>query len=729
MLYTTVALSYSAANIILAVMILIRYRQALLSKFYAFCVGCLVVIAFCTWLLPQVSDPALRTVLRSGAVFLYAVFPFFFIHFVVIFVRRYEILRSRLVIFAIYFTGLFSYAMILMKLIPEPILPDGSVAETGYIFFLTWMTIFFTIGIAMLYEIARGFYEKVGRTNILLAAFIVLLLLLPGPFTQTLFFDILKVGSAGYYLSSLVAVAMAVYFIFRHKIIVNTFYDSLKSALSVINDVIITTNEEFQIEMVTGGVGSLLGYADGALHGKPLLNYISPANRVMAFRDGVMAKRIRGSVFDIDFLKRDGTTVPMNFSFVPMMVDAQVTGFVGVGRDMTEQRKIEEQLRERDKLESLGTLAAGIAHDFNNILQILLMNNSMPGDENGHIDADQLRKRGEVNRSAIERGKALVRQVLTFARKTTANFRPLQLNDVVADCVKMMATTFPKTIRIHTQPGSGLPHVLADENQVSQVIMNLTLNARDAMPGGGEITIVTGIESGSVLVDRYPDARRTDYVRLTVTDNGAGMDGETLKKIFEPFFTTKGRGKGTGLGLAVVYGIVGSHQGFIETRSTPGKGTTVDIFMPVTVEREAAGEEPEHPPTESRALRGTVLIVEDEEMILESVTDVLQRAGYVCLKARDGLEGLETWKNNRDRIQVVLLDIDLPKMGGWDVLRRMRDIDEGSRVILCSGYFDPGVRNMSDGKRVNEYLAKPYSEKEVLESVERVLNLRTAIVQ
>jgi len=722
MLYSVVALSYSVANIVLAIMVLVKYRQALLSKFYTFCVGSLVLIALFTEISPVVQNPTLRTIFRSGAVFLYAVFPFFFIHFVVIFVRRYEILRSRTVVFAIYFTGLFSYAMILMKLIPEPILPDGSVAETGYIFFLTWMTIFFTIGIAMLYEIARGFYEKVGRTNLLLAAFIVLLLMLPGPFTQTLFFDILKVGSAGYYLSSLIAVAVAVYFIFRHKIIVNTFYDSLKSALSVINDVIITTNEEFRIELATGGVNSLLGYGDGDLHGKPLLNYVSPADRVMTFRDGVLNGRIHGKVFDLDFLCRDGSAVPMNISFMPMTVDSQVTGYVGVGRDMTEQKKIEQQLRERDKLESLGTLAAGIAHDFNNILQILLMNNSAPGGRDG--DPARLKKSREVDRSAIDRGKALVRQVLTFARKTPPDVHPVPLNALVGDCVQMMVTTFPKTVLVRSDLRRDIPQVLADENQLSQVIMNLALNARDAMPGGGEITISTGIESGPALAERHPEAKAAEYVRLSVSDSGTGMDEETLKKIFEPFFTTKGRGKGTGLGLAVVYGIVASHQGFIDTRSVPSEGTKVDIFFPAVADRGTTVRHAAAVTPVARTVKGTVLIIEDEEMILESVSELLTDEGYQCLSARDGLEGLNVWKENRGRIQVVLLDIDLPKMGGWDVLRRMRDIDEEARVVLCSGYFDPETRNLSDGKRVIEYLAKPYSGKEVLESISRVMKLR-----
>jgi len=347
------------------------------------------------------------------------------------------------------------------------------------------------------------------------------------------------------------------------------------------------------------------------------------------------------------------------------------------------------------------------------------MNNSVPGA--GAPGADRLRKCREIDRSAIDRGKALVRQILTFARKTPATFRPLQLNHLVTECAKMMTRTFPKTIFIRTDLRGDIPNVYADENQLSQVIMNLTLNARDAMPGGGEISLATGIESGTTLAERCVDARPVDYIRLSVTDTGAGMDEETLKKIFVPFFTTKGRGKGTGLGLAVVYGIVGSHQGYIETRSAPGRGTTMDVYIPATAEREISVGPAVSAGTGGRAIRGKVLIVEDEEMIVASVSEVLREAGYVCLAARDGVEGLESWKKNREGINVVLLDIDLPRMGGWDVLRKIREVDGETKVILCGGYLDPEIKNTPDGRLVNEYLAKPYSGTEVLESISRVL--------
>jgi PAS domain S-box-containing protein len=716
MLYTIVALSYSAANIVLAVMILVKYRQTLLSRFYVFCVGCLLAMAVCGWYLPQAEGYFLKTALRSAGVFLYSVFPFFFIHFVVIFVRRYEILRSKHVVAAIYITGLFGYTMILLGLIPEPINVDGSSTESGLVFFVTWMTIFFTIGIAMLYEIARGFYEKVGRTNILLVSFILLLLLLPGPFTETLFYGILGVGSAGYYLSSVIAVAVAVYFIFRHKIVVNTFYDSLKAALSVINDVILTTNEELRIEMVTGGVTTLLGYGENDLQGTLVSQYLTPSGSLVEYRDSVIGGKTREGVFDVEFLRKDGGRVAMNFSFMPMKVNDQVTGFVGVGRDITERRRMEEKLRERDRLEGLGTLAAGVAHDFNNILQVLLMNNTGPVPD----DREARGRRDEINRSAIDRGKNLVRQILTFARKTPVKFHGVDLNNLVNENAKMFSNTFPKTVLIRTDLREGIPPVLADETQLAQILLNLCVNARDAMPGGGEIRISTGSVEGDSLAERFPDARPGAYVSLTVRDTGSGMPEEVRKRIFEPFFTTKGRGKGTGLGLAVVYGIIGTHKGLIDVQSRQGAGTTFEVYLPASTGRVDDGESVSAPAPARQTIRRTILVVEDEEMILSAVMLLLREQGYDCIPARDGAEALAHWEKYAERISAILLDVDLPKVSGWEVMTRVRNSNLNVKIILCSGFLEPEKKSAISDGGADDYIGKPYEIQEVLMALDRV---------
>ena len=615
--------------------------------------------------------------------------------------------------------------MILLGLIPEPINPDGTAAESGLIFFVTWMTIFFTIGIAMLYEIARGFYEKVGRTNLLLASFILLLLALPGPFSETLFFDILRIGSTGYYVSSIVAVAVAVYFIFRHKIIVNTFYDSLKVALSVINDVIITTDENFVVETATGGVTNLLGYGENELRGRHLADLLDPPARITEYRNSVAGGKPREGLFDLEFLRKDGARVAMNFSFMPMKVNDQVTGFVGIGRDISERKRLEERLRERDRLEGLGTLAAGVAHDFNNILQVILMNNTLDASSDPAARA----RRDGINRSAIDRGKNLVRQILTFARKAPVRFHAVDLNALVRDGARMFGNTFPKTITVETDLREGLPHVTADETQLSQILLNLCVNSRDAMPSGGRISIATGTADGEEIASRFADARPGPYVTLRVSDTGTGMSEEVRKRIFEPFYTTKERGKGTGLGLAVVYGIVGSHGGFIDVVSRPGEGTSFEVFLPASGARAAAAEGAAAPAARTAEVRRTLLVAEDEELILTPVMILLQQQGYDCIPARDGADALAQWERNRNRISAILLDIDLPKVNGWEVMTQIRNEDRDVKIVLCSGFLDPGRKAASADGGANDYLGKPYDAGEILTVLDRLFAREPAPVR
>ncbi len=284
----------------------------------------------------------------------------------------------------------------------------------------------------------------------------------------------------------------------------------------------------------------------------------------------------------------------------------------------------------------------------------------------------------------------------------------------------MLSNTFPKTVSIRADLRDGIPPVEADDTQLTQIVFNLCVNARDAMENGGQITIGTGMAEGSELAERFQDVRPVPYVRLSVTDTGSGMTEEVRKRIFEPFYTTKGRGKGTGLGLAVVYGIIGTHGGFIDVKSRPGSGTTFELFLPAsdgTVRTAAPLREstPVH-----QAVRRTIMIVEDEEMILSAVMLLLREKGYDCIPAKDGAVALEQWEKYHERISAILLDVDLPKINGWDVMLRVRNTDPDVKIILCSGFLDPELKTaMADGG-ANDFLGKPYEIQEVLTSLDRV---------
>ncbi len=329
-------------------------------------------------------------------------------------------------------------------------------------------------------------------------------------------------------------------------------------------------------------------------------------------------------------------------------------------------------------------------------------------------------RRDEINKSAIERGKNLVRQILTFARKTPIKFHSVDLNALVRECDKMLSNTFQKTVSIRCELADSLPAVNADDTQLTQIVFNLCVNARDAMPNGGQITISTGLAEGSSLSERFQEVQPVRYLRLSVSDTGSGMSEEVRKRIFEPFYTTKGRGKGTGLGLAVVYGIIGAHGGFIDVKSRPGSGTTFEIFLPASdgITRSAAPVREVSP--QRGAVRRTILIVEDEELILSAVMILLREKGYDCIPAKDGAVALEQWEKYRERISAILLDVDLPKINGWDVLLRIRNTDPDVRIILCSGFLDPELKSaMADGG-ANDFIGKPYEIQEVLTSLDRV---------
>ena len=384
------------------------------------------------------------------------------------------------------------------------------------------------------------------------------------------------------------------------------------------------------------------------------------------------------------------------------------------------RRHLERQLVQAQKFESLGTLASGIAHDFNNILAIVMGHSSLLAERaSGRED---IFPSVSAIKNAAERGAALVRQLLTIARKTESVFGSIQLNEVILDIVRLMRETFPKSITVSTELREDLPRVFADITQLHQVLINLCINARDAMPRGGQLTIRTRAVDRQELRARYPTAEAQEYVCVCITDTGIGMDENTLQRAFDPFFTTKGPGKGTGLGLALAYSIIENHQGMIGLTSEVGKGTSVLIHLPV---EEKAPQT--HAPASGRAtavLGGTetVLVIEDEEMLLDLATTILVAKGYRVISARDGEEGVAAFARNKDTIAVVMADLGLPKLGGEEVFVRIRAIDPRAKVILASGLLTS--ETLSDLRRLGvKYLFnKPYAPDEMLQLIRNVID-------
>jgi two-component system cell cycle sensor histidine kinase/response regulator CckA len=973
MAYLYVSVGYSIVNIFLAFVVFAKSWRNLLSQFYAFCVSCLVGLGVIAYLLSHPQPGLPLRVLEQASAFLFAVFPFFFLHFMLIFVRRYEILSSKVVIVAIYFAALFGYLVVLLGYIPNPFLDIHAAASNGYTYYITWMSILFAIGIALLYSLVGGFGERGIKKNALFASLALVMLLLPTPFTLTVFSKLSDKSSHLYFAASTVSLAVLVYIVFRHRLTINTPYQAMKSALAAMNDILFKTNTHFEIEMVQGAVLPLLGYEDIELVGHSIKEFIPHDGLLEKYRKYVFSNKMKEAFFDAEVACKNGSRLPMEISFTPVWTNEEITGFVGVGRniserrraeralhdsearyrslfennpnpmwvyevatmtilvmndaaitqygytrqeflklvmtdiltpecipmlpkpgnvetlmsttgwkhrkkdgsvmdveltshaldfggrparlvlindvterlraeeslraseekyrrffeddltgdavtrpdgslvscnpaflrifgfgseeqalrnniadlypspgayraflrlvrerrkleyfeaelvrldgaavhvvqnvigtfdnagelveiksytfDNTERKKLEEQLRQAQKMENLGTLAGGIAHDFNNILAIILANASLlknikqyPGKFETSVDTIH---------KAVERASGMVRQLMTFARKTEVLFETVELNRAVNDLVGMLESTFPKTITVEVSLEDNLPTIIADPNQIHQVLLNLCVNARDAIsPRGqvevekGTITIVTKTVDGDTVRFRYPEAVAERYIIVTVSDTGVGMNEATRQRIFEPFFTTKDPGKGTGLGLAVVYGVVRSHRGFVDVESKLGQGTTFMLYFPVQISELMSTEEGNAGEEESYAGSETILLVEDEELLLDSLKVLLEGKGYQVLTAKDGEQAVEMYARHQDQIAFVLSDMGIPKISGWEAFQRMKKINPRVRVIFGSGHIDPNFRVKMLQAGAIDFLQKPYIPAEVLKRIREVL--------
>ena len=389
------------------------------------------------------------------------------------------------------------------------------------------------------------------------------------------------------------------------------------------------------------------------------------------------------------------------------------------------EMQLEETQRkmiQTEKLSALGQLAGGVAHDFNNLLQAILgyaqlTSRSLDPESQAARDLEQIRK-------ATERAAALTSQLLAFGRRQVLKPLNLDLNRVIDDVMKMLRHIIGEHIQIRlVQQSKGIVH--ADPQQIGQVLVNLCLNARDAMPDGGIITIETNdIELKGTMREKHPWVEPGRYVLLSVTDEGCGMDGETLPRVFEPFFTTKETGKGTGLGLSTVHGIVHQHHGVVDVNSKPGEGSTFNVFLPA-VESASA----DLPMEIEEGIRGgteTILVAEDEEIVRTLMVRVLEEAGYRVLSASDGEEAVETFKANPGNVRLVLLDAVMPKMSGLEACNRIRAVCPSVAVLFCTGHRPDDTRESEVRNEGLELITKPHAREELLRKVREVLDAEHA---
>ena len=392
---------------------------------------------------------------------------------------------------------------------------------------------------------------------------------------------------------------------------------------------------------------------------------------------------------------------------------------IGVGQDITERKNLEQQLRQAQKMEAVGRLAGGIAHDFNNLLTAINGYSELILNELSYTDP--LRREVEEIRRAGDRAANLTRQLLAFSRKQMLRPRVLDLNTVILEIEKLLRRLIREDVALETDLQPDLGRARADPGQIEQVILNLVINARDAMPHGGRLVIRTAtLKMEKAETRKRPGMRPGLYIRLTLTDTGCGMDAETLAHAFEPFFTTKEVGKGTGLGLSTAYGIIKQSGGYIYAFSEVGKGTTFEIYLPC-VQDEAEPDSDLARPTSHDHGKETILVVEDEEMIRALCLRILRLRGYTVLEASNGREALAIAERHRGAIHLLISDMVMPEMGGKELVQQLLPARPEMKVLFLSGYADDSLAGSRLPKADAAFLLKPFSPRALTAKVRDIL--------
>ena len=409
-------------------------------------------------------------------------------------------------------------------------------------------------------------------------------------------------------------------------------------------------------------------------------------------------------IIDFEILKGDGSTGTLEMSLSTIQdTTGAITGFRGIARDVTERKRLEAQLLQAQKMEAIGTLAGGIAHDFNNLLMAIQGNVSLMGINMSSDDTNI--KRGKHIEQCVQSGSDLTKQLLGFAREGKYEVKPTDLNKLVVKTSEMFGHA-KKEIMVHKKFQEQIWSVEVDQGQIEQVLLNLYVNAWYAMPMGGELFIETmNMQLDELYVKAY-DVKPGRYVKISVTDTGVGMDEATRQRVFEPFFTTRDKSRGSGLGLASAYGIIHNHEGFISVYSELGDGTTFNFYLPASDKAIPQREERKY----TEIIKGSekVLLIDDEDMIIDIGGEILQALGYTVFAARSGHEAIELFREHKDEIDIVILDMIMPGISGAETYDRIKALDNNVKVILSSGYSLNGEAAQILKHGCNGFIQKPF---------------------
>ena len=504
----------------------------------------------------------------------------------------------------------------------------------------------------------------------------------------------------------------------------NLYRETVENA----NDIIYTLQLDGRYLSVNRAGERITGYSRDEIRRMRFADIIAP--EYVDFVQRKVQEKVKDggeTTYELEIIAKDGRRITVEVNSRLLERDGVPVAVLGIARDITERKRaeerlwqIEEQLRQSQKLESIGLLAGGIAHDFNNMLTAI----------NGYSElilrqlkeGDPLRRKVEEIRKAGERAGALTYQLLAFSRKQILQLKTLDINDIVSDVANMLQRLIGENIDLRTVLNDGLGQVETDPGQITQVLMNLAVNARDAMPSGGKLTI----ETGNVYLDEaYANQRVAvkpgPYVMLAVSDTGLGMDADTQQRIFEPFFTTKEVGKGTGMGLATVYGIVKQLGGNIWVYSEVGHGTAFKIYLP-RVDKEAESIDGQAHETDLPVGTETILLVEDEDLVRNLTRQVLDMCGYRVLEASNGADAIKLYEETEYDIDLLITDVVMPIIGGQELAKHLTGLNPSLRVLYFSGYTDSAIVHHGVLNEGTNFIQKPFTPEAFAMKVREVLD-------
>ncbi|MDX8380817.1 MAG: response regulator [Ghiorsea sp.] len=498
------------------------------------------------------------------------------------------------------------------------------------------------------------------------------------------------------------------------------------SAIEYAGESILITDKEGIIKYVNPTYTKTTGYsakeAIGKNH-KQLTNTCQ--NNGHSYYEDMWETITGGQIWEgkVKEIKKDGSFFPAILSMSPITNNkGEIDNFVGLYNDLSDIENIEHQFYQAQKMEALGTLVGGIAHDFNNILAGMTGNVYLAKKRSTELPL-VLQNLDTVEQLTI-RASALIKQLLTFARKDRVDMKPLPLNPFIKEVLKLLHSTIPENITVNQTFCVASLNVLGDPTLLHQVVMNLINNARDALEDVHEPCITINLEDFTVyptFLLEHPYFKAKHYAHLSIQDNGKGIPKEDIAHLFEPFFTTKSADKGTGLGLAMAFGAVKTHDGYIEVESIEGSGTIFDMYIPTVSTKNIIARRSEEINTQGKG--ELILIVDDENEVLEMNNDVLESSGYQVLQARNGLEALERFSKYHDKISLVIIDVVMPKLGGVEAIRRIREINPNIKVIFTTGYDKESTLIDSSTLGSAIILSKPYNIESLHTTIREQLDL------